>query len=168
MLDGPPLVRYYQSALPIRQPLMSLLPRKGLLSIAAVVDVALHAQDKPVSARHLAARHGLEPRHLEAELQALVRKGILRGVRGPRGGYELARETGTITVEEIVRAAVAVDGPGADAGRSGDSRLVAQLVVPAVSAAERAFSQALGQLKVEDLVRQARAIAPAPDPTPKN
>ena len=165
MLDGARIVIYYQIALPIRQPPMSLLPRKGLLSIAAVVDVALNAHGKPVSARHLAARHGLEPRHLEAELQALVRKGILRGVRGPRGGYELARETGTITIEEIVRAAGAVDGPGA--GRSGDSRLVSQLVMPAVSAAERAFSQALGQLKVEDLVRQARAIAPVPDPTPK-
>jgi hypothetical protein len=46
--------------------------------------------------------------------------------------------------------------------------LVAQLVVPAVSAAERAFAQALGQLKVEDLVRQARAIATASGPKPKN
>jgi Rrf2 family protein len=145
---------------------MSLVPRKGLLSIAAVIDVALNAHGRPVSAKHLAARHGLDPRHLEAELQALVRKGILRGVRGPRGGYELARATRTITVEEIVRAASTVDG--GSTRRPEESHLVSQLVVPAVSAAEQAFSQALGKLKIEDLVRQARAIADAADPSPKN
>jgi DNA-binding IscR family transcriptional regulator len=62
---------------------MSLLPRKGLLAIAAVVDVALNARDRPVSAKALAARHGLPPRHLEPVLQALVHDGILRGVCEP-------------------------------------------------------------------------------------
>ena len=56
---------------------MSLLPRKGLLAIAAVVDVALNGRDRPVSAKALAARHGLPPRHLEPVLQALVHDGIL-------------------------------------------------------------------------------------------
>ena len=71
---------------------MSLLPRKGLLAIAAVVDVALQTDGRPISAKTLAARHGLPPRHLESVLQSLVRDGILKGIRGPRGGYELARE----------------------------------------------------------------------------
>ena len=70
---------------------MPLLPRKGSLAIAAVIDVALQGQGHPISAKTLAAHHGLPPRHLEPVLQALVRDGILRGVRGPRGGYELAR-----------------------------------------------------------------------------
>ena len=59
---------------------------------AAVVDIALHARPAPVAAKALAARHNLPPRHLETLLQALVRANILKGVRGPRGGYELARE----------------------------------------------------------------------------
>ena len=71
---------------------MALLSRKGLLAIAAVIDVALHGKGRPVSAKALAARHALPARHLEPVLQALVRMGILRGIRGPRGGYELARE----------------------------------------------------------------------------
>src|SRR6516225_12172723 len=84
---------------------MSLLPRKAVLAIAAVIDVAMQEQGRPISAKTLAARHGLPPRHLEPVLQALVRDGILKGVRGPRGGYELARDQRSITAEEILRAA---------------------------------------------------------------
>src|SRR5688572_14286161 len=75
---------------------MPLLPRKGILAIAAVVDIAINANGRPVAAKLLASRHRLPPRHLEPVLQALVREGILRGVRGPRGGYQLARGDGDI------------------------------------------------------------------------
>jgi Rrf2 family transcriptional regulator, iron-sulfur cluster assembly transcription factor len=75
---------------------MPVLSRKGLLAIATVIDVALHAQGRPISAKTLAARHSLPPRHLESVLQALVREGILTGTRGPRGGYNLARERSKI------------------------------------------------------------------------
>ena len=71
---------------------MNLLSRRSLLAIAAVVDVALYARPSPVAAKALAARHHLPPRHLETLLQGLVQANILKGVRGPRGGYELARE----------------------------------------------------------------------------
>src|SRR5439155_19162388 len=71
---------------------MPLLPRKGALAIAAVIDIAVNARGRPVAAKALASRHRLPPRHLEPVLQALVRHGILKGTRGPRGGYELARE----------------------------------------------------------------------------
>ena len=56
---------------------MILLSRRSLLSIAAVVDIALHSRPMPVSAKMLAGRHDLPPRHLETVLQALVRDGIL-------------------------------------------------------------------------------------------
>jgi Rrf2 family iron-sulfur cluster assembly transcriptional regulator len=131
---------------------MSLLPRKGLLAIAAVVDVALNGRDRPVSAKALAARHGLPPRHLEPVLQALVHDGILRGVRGPHGGYSLARERGHIGIDEIVRAAAAVRDDDAIA-----SPLIADVVSPAVAEAERAFSGALSRINVDDLARRVEA-----------
>jgi Rrf2 family protein len=83
---------------------MPLLPRKGLLAIAAVIDVALHSGHQPVVAKALAHRHRLPPRHLEPVLQALVRQGVLKGIRGPRGGYQLAREARHITADDILRA----------------------------------------------------------------
>jgi len=130
---------------------MPLLSRKGLLAIAAVIDIALHGRGRPVSAKALATRHALPARHLEPVLQALVRQGILRGIRGPRGGYELARERRRITVEEILRAAVNTDE---DEPTSGSPRLD-EVVKPAVVQAERAFSVALGRINVEDLARRA-------------
>src|SRR3954451_3216000 len=84
---------------------MPLLPRKGVLAIAAVIDIALHANGRPEAAKVLALRHDLPPRHLEPVLQALGRQVILEGVRGPRGGYELARDKGLITADDIWRAA---------------------------------------------------------------
>ncbi len=82
---------------------MNLLSRRSVLAIAAVVDVALHSRSGPVSAKALAARHKLAPRHLETLLQGLVHEKILNGVRGPHGGYVLARERRRVTVGEIVR-----------------------------------------------------------------
>ena len=94
-------------ALPRRSE-MNLLSRRSVLAIAAVADVALHSRSAPVAAKALAARHKLPPRHLETLLQGLVHAKILKGVRGPRGGYELARERRRITVGEIVRTAMSL------------------------------------------------------------
>jgi Rrf2 family iron-sulfur cluster assembly transcriptional regulator len=132
---------------------MSLLPRKGLLAIAAVVDVALNARERPVSAKALAERHGLPPRHLEPVLQALVHDGILRGVRGPHGGYSLARERRRIAIDEIVRAAANVR----DREDIVASPLISDVVSPAVAEAERAFSGALSRINVDDLARRVEA-----------
>jgi Rrf2 family protein len=132
---------------------MSLLPRKGLLAIAAVIDVALNARERPVSARKLAARHNLPPRHLEPVLQALVHEGIFNGIRGPRGGYELARERERITIADILRVA----GSDEDSGAKG-SRIVDDVVLPALSDAERKFTAALSQLSIADLTRRAESL----------
>jgi Rrf2 family protein len=131
-----------------------LLSRKGILAVAAVIDVALNSRDKPVSAKALADRHGLPPRHLEPVLQALVHEGILRGVRGPRGGYELGRDPQTITAAEILRAAGTVDEGGGD--QLPDGGLIGDVVMPAMAQAERTFATALGEISIDHLARRAR------------
>ena len=135
---------------------MALLPPKSIFAIAAVIDVALHARNGPVSARALAARHELPPRHLEPVLQALVRAGILKGIRGPRGGYEMARERRQVTAEEILRVAGTVD----DGNETAYSRspLLGQVVLPAITKAEKAFSAALERINIEDLARSAETL----------
>lgn len=133
---------------------MSLLPRKGLLAIAAVVDVALNARERPVSARKLAARHNLPPRHLEAVLQALVHEGIFSGTRGPRGGYALAREKKRISVADILRAAGTVEDETVKHG----SRILDEIVQPAIAEAERAFTAALARLSLEEIARRAEPL----------
>jgi Rrf2 family protein len=137
-------------------PHMPLVSRKGMLAIAAVIDVAINARSRPVSAKALAARHKLPPRHLEPVLQALVREGILKGIRGPHGGYEIAREFHLITAEHILRAA----GSAEDTEDSviPASGLVTDVVLPALVEAERTFSSALGQITVEEMAKQAQSL----------
>jgi Rrf2 family iron-sulfur cluster assembly transcriptional regulator len=135
---------------------MQLLPRKGVLAIAAVIDIALNARGRPVAAKALAHRHRLPPRHLEPVLQALVRHGILKGVRGPRGGYELAREQRRITADDILRAAGTVED--VDDVPINGSALLGQVVMPALAEAERSFAITLGHISVEDLVHSAEGL----------
>ena len=77
--------------------------KKMLFAIEAVLDIAYHAGGEPVQSREITRRQGIPRRYLEQTLQQLVRAGILVGVRGPRGGYRLARERRRISVGEIVR-----------------------------------------------------------------
>jgi Rrf2 family transcriptional regulator, iron-sulfur cluster assembly transcription factor len=135
---------------------MPLLPRKGILAVAAVLDIAVNARGRPVAAKALALRHRLPPRHLEPVLQALVREGILKGIRGPRGGYELARERRGISVDDILRAAGTAEE--ADDVSLADSEVLSRVVLPALAQAERAFSSALKRVDIEELARSAEGL----------
>jgi len=133
---------------------MILLPRRSVLAIATVVDVALHSGSAPVPAKALSARHKLPARHLETLLQGLVHAKILKGVRGPRGGYELARERRRITVGEIVRTAMSLstaDPEDLDA----HSLLLERVIDPAVRSAGEAFLVNLVSITVEQLCETA-------------
>jgi Rrf2 family transcriptional regulator, iron-sulfur cluster assembly transcription factor len=134
---------------------MMLLSRRSLLGIAAVVDIATHARPGPVAAKALASRHHLPPRHLETLLQSLVRAGILKGVRGPKGGYELAKERRRITAGEVVRAAM-IDQIE-DGEPEPNSRLVDEIIGPAVKKAGHEFLKALDIYTIEDLCQSADA-----------
>lgn len=139
---------------------MSLLPRKAILAVAAVIEVALQEHGQPISAKTLAERHGLPPRHLEPILQALVRCGILKGIRGPHGGYELARERRRVTANDILRAAGSVED---DHEPHVSSELLLRVVLPALTAAEHEFGNALSRINVEDMARDAQALLEPPE-----
>jgi Rrf2 family protein len=125
-----------------------------MLAIAAVVDVALHARPTPVAAKALAARHKLPPRHLETLLQGLVHANILKGVRGPRGGYELARELRKITAGEIVRTALAMSAADQNEIGSG-SKLLEKVIEPSVGKAGDTFLANLDAISVDQLCADA-------------
>ena len=134
---------------------MNLLPKRCTLAMAAVIDVALHARPAPVAAKALAARHRLPPRHLESLLQSLVRAEILKGVRGPRGGYELARERRRITAGEIVRAVLA-DLPAENDPET--SKLATRVLDPIAERASAELLKHLDAVCVEELCQSATDI----------
>ena len=67
------------------------------------------AAPTPVQSGEITRRQGIPRRYLEQVLQQLVRDGVLAGVRGPRGGYRLARERRRISLGEIVRVVRALE-----------------------------------------------------------
>jgi Rrf2 family iron-sulfur cluster assembly transcriptional regulator len=132
---------------------MIMLPRDARFALMATLDVALYARGRPVSSKALAARHDLPPRRLENLLQVLVRAGILKSVRGPQGGYELARERRRLTVGEIVRAALCAE---ADEDSEG-LRLFDDVLEPLVVEAEHKALAHLDDVSLDTLY--ARAVA---------
>ena len=133
---------------------MILLSRRGHLALAAVVDIAIHARPLPIAAKTLAVRLELPPRHLEGLLQSLVHANILKGVRGPRGGYELARERRRITAASVLRAVSSENGGDAVS----HCRLVRQLVAPIIEAAGKAFLDELETITIDDICRRAEDL----------
>lgn len=133
---------------------MQILSQRGRLALAAVVDIA-SVRNGPVSQKALAARHLLPARHLEPLLQTLARAGILRGVRGPKGGYVLARDRKDINCAEVVRAVLETS----EGGYFGLLPPTLEIVVlPAMAEAERDYFEQLEQISVADLCHRASAI----------
>jgi Rrf2 family transcriptional regulator, iron-sulfur cluster assembly transcription factor len=131
----------------------SLLSRRSVLAIAAVVDISLHSRSAPVAAKALAARHKLPARHLEPLLRGLVHANILKGVRGPRGGY-VARERRRITVGEIVRAAMSLSTADPE-DLGANSVLLERVIDPAVRRAGETFLRDLDAITVEQMCETA-------------
>jgi len=133
---------------------MNLLSRRSVLAVAAVVDVALHSRSEPVSAKALAARHQLPPRHLETLLQGLVHANIFKGVRGPHGGYQLARERRRITVGAIVRTAMSLSTAEPE-DLAANSVLLERVIDPPVRRAGESFLADLDLITVEQMCETA-------------
>lgn len=141
---------------------MLRLSRKTLFAVEAVLDVAYNGRIEPVQAKEITARQGVPNRYLEQVMQQLVHEGVLKGVRGPRGGYVLARERRRVTVGEIVRIVSAMEAPeeGEQASRS---RLGSDVVAPLWDEAQKAFLDGLDAVTIDDLCRRAEERGVARD-----
>jgi Rrf2 family protein len=128
---------------------------KHLLAVVVVLDIALNSNSngRPVASRDLARRYGLAPRGFEPILQELVRHGVLRGIRGPLGGYALARRAEDISVLDIVRAGAGLTQARDSRIRRGDA--VISAIMTALSEAEEHFAAKLKQISVRDLILRA-------------
>ena len=84
------------------------LSTKGRYAVMAMVDLARHAQAKPVSLSDIATRQEISLSYLEQLFARLRRAGLVKSVRGPGGGYRLARGSAETRVSEII---LAVDEP---------------------------------------------------------
>ena len=83
--------------------------RKFLHSIEAVLDICIYSSHSPVHAKEITKRQGIPSRYLEKILQELVRKKILKGIRGPNGGYTLGKEKRNIFLIDIYNAIIVIE-----------------------------------------------------------
>ena len=91
------------------------LTTKGRYAVTAILDLALHGDDQPVNLADISARQGISQSYLEQLFGRLKRSGLVMSVRGPGGGYRLARGLDDVNVSEIIAAV----GEGLDATRCG-------------------------------------------------
>ena len=80
------------------------LTTKGRYAVTAMLDLALHAGDKPVSLAEISARQEISLSYLEQLFSRLRRNGLVSSTRGPGGGYRVARALDAVAVSEIIGA----------------------------------------------------------------
>ena len=145
---------------------MLLRQDRALTAIAVALDVAFHAGRGGglAGAAEAAERLGAARRGLEPVLQALSRAGLLESLRGPRGGYRLARRPRDISLLDVI-AAVAEGAEPGEEGLSGT--LQAAVVAPLWAELDAGLRERLTALTLEELLRRAGAAGlkrPAAEP----
>jgi Rrf2 family iron-sulfur cluster assembly transcriptional regulator len=80
------------------------LTTKGRYAVTAMLDLAIHGQAKPVSLNDISGRQGISLSYLEQLFAKLRRCELVSSVRGPGGGYRLARNGAEISIAQVVDA----------------------------------------------------------------
>ena len=86
-----------------------IINKKFLHAIEAILDISIHSSHTPASAKEITKRQGIPSRYLEKILQELVRQKILKGTRGPNGGYVLGREKRNIFLIDIYNTVLTIE-----------------------------------------------------------
>jgi Rrf2 family cysteine metabolism transcriptional repressor len=81
---------------------------RGRYALRAMVDLALHEQEGPVLRQEIARRQEISADYVAQLFGRLQSAGLVEGVKGPGGGYRLARDVARITAGDVVQAA---EGP---------------------------------------------------------
>lgn len=127
----------------------------------------------PISATRMAEFHDLPAPYLTKQMQAIVRAGIARSTRGPKGGYELARPADQITLIDVVEAIeggktklfacteIRQQGAGTDASRSCFTLPCA--INAAMSEAESQWRAALRSQTLADIAATVQSNVPGAD-----
>lgn len=80
------------------------LTTKGRYAVTAMLDLALHQGQGPITLSDIAQRQGISLSYLEQLFARLRKEALVASVRGPGGGYSLSRDAGEIFVGEVITA----------------------------------------------------------------
>lgn len=136
------------------------LSTKGRYGLRAAVDLALHAQDDPISISTIAAREGLSESYLEQLFAKLKKAGLVQSLRGSNGGYQLAKPASDISVGDILRALegdmVVVDCPDSEDVCAKFDSCVTKYVWKRIN---NSINDTMDSMTLEEIVANSRGMA---------
>ncbi len=135
---------------------MFRLTKKMIYALEAVVDIAYNGYLIPVQSRDITKRQNIPQRYLEQVLQQLVRVGILKGVRGPKGGYFLSRERMRISIGEIVLIINELDNKSSKKDYISNSSMGEKVINPLIHDLNEEILDRLNNISLQDLCEQAK------------
>ncbi len=133
------------------------LSSKTDYGLRALIDLALHASGPPVQSHDIATRQSIPESYLNQLLILMRRAGLIRSLRGPQGGHQLARPPGAISIADIV---AALDGPTASEGANlldearGNDAATDLVVRAAWEQVNATIDDALGRITLDMLLEQ--------------
>ncbi|MCW9023964.1 MAG: Fe-S cluster assembly transcriptional regulator IscR [Gammaproteobacteria bacterium] len=80
------------------------LTTKGRYAVTAMLDLALHYKDGPITLSDISQRQGISLSYLEQLFSRLRKQGLVDSTRGPGGGYRLSRSANEIPVADVITA----------------------------------------------------------------
>jgi len=131
------------------------LTSKLRYGLRALIDLALHLGGPPVQSHDIAVRQGIPESYLNQLLILLRRGGLVRSVRGPQGGHQLARAANAISLADIV---LALDGPTATEQSPtelrGSDATTDAVVHETWTRADAAITAVLARVMLDEMVRE--------------
>ena len=130
------------------------LSRRARYALCGIFDLAYNGAGEPVRVQSIGERQGIPFRFLEQIFQDLRKAGLVRGKRGPGGGYVLTRRPEDISLREIVEA---IEGPLATAEDAGTHSWSESTHRPDFLWGDLSsrMAEVLGEITVSDLCREA-------------
>jgi Rrf2 family iron-sulfur cluster assembly transcriptional regulator len=137
------------------------LSTKGRYGLRAFIDLAVYAQEGPVSLASIAARQEISLSYLEQLMAKLKKAGLVESIRGVNGGYKLARPAEEISVGDVLRALegdlapveCAATHPGKEVHCTGSDACVSKIVWKRIN---DSINQAVDSIFIGELVEESK------------
>ncbi|MDB5397692.1 MAG: Rrf2 family transcriptional regulator [Rhodospirillales bacterium] len=137
---------------------MALLSSKFMRTLQLVLDAAVNFRRRRVNGDELVGRQGYPPRYYEPILNALVKAGILKGARGPNGGYHFSADPEDITLADIEHVVSSTSIKKAeDTGEPIPMRTM--VTGPLFSEIAKRWTRHLSAITIADLCRKAMRLS---------
>ena len=132
-----------------------IFDKKFLYVLEAILDIAINSKGNPIQSHEITKKQGIPKRYLENILQKLVQENILKGTRGPKGGYSLAKEKRNVSLVEIYNVILSIDKKKP---QSTQTEINKKIITPIISDISNNIVNYLKSITLDDLYRKIKNI----------